>query len=173
MTDRARFKRAIAASATILSIAALHAVQARAADLPSTDPISKLKWRDVGPYIGGRVVAVDGVASQPNVFYMGTVDGGVWKSTNYGLSWNNLTDKWPSASDSIGAIAVAPSNSNVIYAGTGESDIRGDMITGDGVYKSTDAGKTWSYAGLRDTHTTMDLIVDPRDPNTVYAASMG
>jgi photosystem II stability/assembly factor-like uncharacterized protein len=172
MTHLARFMRTTAISAAV-SIALLQPAMARAADLPSADPISKLKWRDVGPYIGGRVVAVDGVASQPNVFYMGAVDGGVWKSTNYGLSWKNLSDKWPSASDSIGAIAVAPSNPNVIYAGTGESDIRGDMITGDGVYRSTDAGKTWSYAGLRDTHTTMDLLVDPRDSNTVYAASMG
>ncbi|MGA9343114.1 MAG: exo-alpha-sialidase [Rhodanobacteraceae bacterium] len=135
--------------------------------------IGKLQWRSVGPYIGGRVVTVAGVPDKPDLFYMGAVDGGVWKSTNYGISWKNISDGWPSSSDSIGALAVAPSNSKIIYAGTGESDIRGDMITGDGVFKSTDAGKTWSYAGLRDTHTTMKLIVDPNNPDIVYVASMG
>ncbi len=173
MSRSVAFTRAAAISAAAVSIAFLQPHRARATDLPSSDPVSKLKWRDVGPFIGGRVVAVAGVPSRPNLFYMGGVDGGVWRSTDYGIKWKNITDNWPSASDSIGALAVAPSNPNVIYAGTGESDIRGDMITGDGVYKSTDAGKTWSYAGLRDTHTTMDLIVDPGDPNTVYAASMG
>jgi photosystem II stability/assembly factor-like uncharacterized protein len=173
MKHPASFMRTIATSTAFISIAFLQPLQARADDLPSADPMSKLTWRSVGPYIGGRVVAVDGVAKQPDLFYMGAVDGGVWRSTDYGVTWKNISDKWPSASDSIGAIAVAPSNPNVIYAGTGESDIRGDMITGDGVYKSSDAGKTWSYAGLRETHTTMDLLVDPRDANTVYVASMG
>ena len=135
--------------------------------------LSKLEWRSVGPSIGGRVVAVAGVASRPNLFYMGAVDGGVWRSVDYGLSWQNISDGWPSASDSIGAIAVAPSNRNVIYVGTGESDIRNDMISGDGVYKTVDAGKTWTYAGLRDTHTMMGLVVDPKNPDVVYAASMG
>ncbi|MBV8283020.1 MAG: glycoside hydrolase, partial [Candidatus Eremiobacteraeota bacterium] len=135
---------------------------------------SKLAWRSVGPFIGGRVVAVAGVPSQSNVFYMGAVDGGIWKSTSYGLRWTNISDgTLPGDSDSIGALSVAPSDPNVIYAGTGESDIRGDVITGDGVYRSNDAGKSWQYAGLRDTHTTTALVVDPRDPNTVYASSMG
>ena len=91
---------------------------------------------------------------------MGGVDGGVWKSTDYGVAWENITDgKWPSASDSIGAIAVAPSNPKVLYVGTGETDIRNDMITGDGLFKSIDAGKSWKYAGLRDTRT-ISAIVD-------------
>ncbi len=137
------------------------------------DLASQLQWRSVGPYVGGRVVAVTGVPGESNLFYMGSVDGGVWKSTDYGIRWENISDGWPSASDSIGALAVAPSDPKVIYAGTGESDIRGDMITGDGVFKSTDGGKTWTYAGLRETHTTMGLIVDPKDPDVVYAASMG
>ncbi|MGH8224943.1 MAG: WD40/YVTN/BNR-like repeat-containing protein, partial [Gammaproteobacteria bacterium] len=105
--------------------------------------MSKLQWRSVGPYIGGRAVAIAGVPGNANLFYMGGVDSGVWKSTNYGISWTNISDGWPSASDSIGALAVAPSDPKIIYAGTGESDIRGDMITGDGIYKSTDSGKTW------------------------------
>lgn len=170
--------RAIRCSALSGFFAVVAALWAPTAAFPanavtSQTLMSKLEWRSVGPYIGGRVVAVEGVASQPDLFYMGAVDGGVWQSANYGISWENISDGWPSASDSIGAIAVAPSNSNVIYVGTGESDIRNDMITGDGIYKTVDAGKTWTYAGLRDTHTTMGLAVDPHDPDVVYAASMG
>ncbi len=136
--------------------------------------LSALHWRSIGPSIGGRVVALAGVASNPNLFYMGGVDGGVWRSTDYGNVWTNITDGgFPSASDSIGALAVAASDPNVIYAGTGESDIRANFVTGDGVYRSSDAGKTWRYAGLRDTHTISALVVDPRNPNIVYASSMG
>ena len=136
--------------------------------------VAKLAWRSVGPFIGGRVVAVAGVPGQANLFYMGAVDGGVWKSTDYGIKWVNISDgTLPGESDSIGAIAVAPSNPNVIWAGTGESDIRGDMITGDGVFKSTDEGKTWAYAGLRDTRTTSAIAIDPRNAGVVYVASMG
>jgi photosystem II stability/assembly factor-like uncharacterized protein len=132
-----------------------------------------LHWRNVGPAIGGRVVAVAGVPSRPNLFYFGGVDGGVWRSDDYGLVWENITDRTFPGDNSIGAIAVAPSNPSVIYVGTGESDIRGDVITGDGIYKSTDAGKHWTYAGLGDTHTTMALVVDPRNANVLYVASMG
>jgi photosystem II stability/assembly factor-like uncharacterized protein len=137
-------------------------------------PLSALRWRSVGPYIGGRVVAVTGVRGNPNLFYMGAVDGGVWKSTDYGIRWTNITDSTlPGSSNSIGAIAVAPANTNVIYVGTGESDIRGDVITGDGVFRSADAGKTWTRAGLEDTHTISNLIVDPSSPDVVYASSLG
>jgi photosystem II stability/assembly factor-like uncharacterized protein len=137
-------------------------------------PTAKLEWRSVGPYIGGRVVAVAGVPGDSDLFYMGAVDGGVWKSNDFGVRWVNISDgTLPSPSNSIGAIAVAPSDSRVLYVGTGESDIRGDFITGDGVFKSTDAGKTWHDAGLRDTHTISGIVVDPHDPNVVYAASMG
>ena len=136
--------------------------------------LSKMKWRCVGPFIGGRVVAVDGVPGHANLFYAGTVGGGIWKSTNNGISWKNISDgKLGGSSASIGAIAVAPSKPSVIYAGTGEDDIRGDMIPGDGLYKSTDGGKTWKYAGLKDTHSFSRIIVDPKNPNVVYAASMG
>ncbi|MGZ3522160.1 MAG: WD40/YVTN/BNR-like repeat-containing protein, partial [Vulcanimicrobiaceae bacterium] len=136
--------------------------------------MSKLQWRSIGPYIGGRVVAIAGVPSDQNLFYMGGVEGGIWKSTNYGQSWTNISDgKLPGVADPIGALAVAPSDPRVIYAGTGEADIRGDFDTGDGIYKSSDAGKTWKYAGLRETHMTTALAIDPRDPNVVYATSMG
>src|ERR1700760_3329754 len=127
---------------------------ARAAD-PQQQLMSRLSWRSIGPYIGGRVVAVAGVPSNPDLFYMGGVEGGIWKSTDYGQNWSNISDgELPGIASPIGALAVADSNPKVIYAGTGESDIRNDFDTGDGIYKSTDAGKTWRYAGLRDTHMT-------------------
>ncbi|MGH9741227.1 MAG: WD40/YVTN/BNR-like repeat-containing protein, partial [Candidatus Acidiferrum sp.] len=136
--------------------------------------MSKLKWRSVGPYIGGRVVAISGVPGNSNLYYAGAVGGGIWKSADEGLEWKNISDgKLPGPSPSIGAIAVAPSNPKIIYAGTGESDIRNDMIPGDGIFKSTDAGNTWQYAGLRDTHTISAIVVDPKNPDVVYASSMG
>ena len=150
---------------------------AKAADSPTAAQLmSKLQWRMIGPFIGGRVVAVAGVPSQPNLLYMGSVQGGVWRSSNYGTTWENITDGKSGLgmnAYSIGAIAVAPSNPKIIYAGTGESDLRGDFSTGAGIYKTTDAGKTWQYAGLSDTHTTTGIVIDPRDPNVVYASSMG
>jgi len=142
--------------------------------MPAQALMSKLRWRNVGPYIGGRVVAVAGVAQHPNLFYMGGVDGGIWKSTDYGLRWTNISDRsLPAGANSIGALAVSPANPNVIYAGTGEGDPRGTMITGEGIYRSADAGMTWQYAGLRDTHTIGAIAIDPRDSNVVYASSLG
>ncbi|MGZ3506587.1 MAG: WD40/YVTN/BNR-like repeat-containing protein [Vulcanimicrobiaceae bacterium] len=164
--------RVLVVLAAVGAIAALPA----AAGVPTPPAhllMSKLQWRNIGPWIGGRVVAITGVPGHANLFYMGGVDGGIWKSTDYGIAWNNISDGKLPGSNSIGAIAVAPSDANVIYAGTGEGDIRADMITGDGVFKSADAGKTWQYAGLRDTHTISDIIVDPRNSNVVYASSMG
>jgi photosystem II stability/assembly factor-like uncharacterized protein len=141
---------------------------------PAQKFMGKLAWRNIGPFIGGRVVAVAGVPANPNIFYFGGVQGGIWRSTDYGIEWTNISDgKIPSAAQTIGALAVAASNPNIIYAGSGESDIRGDVDTGDGIYKSTNAGKTWHYAGLRDTHTTAALAIDPTNPNIVYAAAMG
>lgn len=142
--------------------------------VPFGQLVSKLHWRNIGPLVGGRVVAVSGVAQQPNVFYMGAVDGGIWKSEDYGTSWKNISDKTLHSSNiSIGSMEVAPSDANIIYVGTGEADIRNDFITGNGMYKSSDAGKTWQYIGLRDTHTTSDIVVDPRNPAVVYVASLG
>src|SRR6185437_8887974 len=136
--------------------------------------MSKPKWRPIGPYTGGRVVTVTGVASNPNLLYAGAVGGGVWKSTNEGVTWRNISDgKIPGPSSSIGAIAVAPSDANVLYAGPGEPDIRSDVFPGDGVYQSTDAGKSWQYAGLRETHSTSAIVVDPKNADIIYAASMG
>ncbi len=154
---------------------ALNAPALLGAQTPNVAPtLAALHWRSVGPYVGGRVVAVAGVPGTPNLFYMGAVDGGVWKSTDYGIRWTNVSDSTlPGSSNSIGAVAVAPSNDKVLYVGTGESDIRGDMISGDGVFRSADAGKTWTRAGLEDTHTISNLIVDPHNPDVVYASSLG
>jgi photosystem II stability/assembly factor-like uncharacterized protein len=136
--------------------------------------MSQLKWRSVGPYIGGRVITVSGVPGNANLFYAGTVGGGVWKSSDEGIKWENITDeKLPGPSASIGAIAVAPSAPSTLYVGTGEDDIRNDMIPGDGIYKSTDAGNSWTYAGLRETHSISKIVVSPQDPNVLYASSMG
>ncbi len=175
MADFAKFRAIQAVTAVGLALALSSAASASASAPPAPAPSTgKLAWRSVGPWIGGRVVAVAGVPGERDLFYMGAVDGGVWKSTDYGVTWHNITDgKLPSASDSIGAIAVAASNSKVLYAGTGESDIRGDMITGDGVFRSDDAGKTWHAAGLADTHTISAIVVDPKNPDLVYATSMG
>jgi photosystem II stability/assembly factor-like uncharacterized protein len=166
-----RYKR-FALIAASLAIVAVPAAAQTAAPTAQT-VLSALHWRNVGPGIGGRSVAIDAVPGNPFTFYFGGVDGGVWRSTNYGLTWTNITDGQLNASNSIGALAVAPSNPNVIYAGTGEADIRNTFITGDGIYKTTDAGKTWRYAGLRDTHTFAKIVVDPTNANVVYAASMG
>ena len=131
----------------------------------------ELHWRLVGPFRGGRTRAATGVANEPNVFYVGQVDGGVWKSTDYGRTWNPIFDAEPS--QSIGAIAVAPSDSNVIYVASGEGLHRPDLSVGDGIYKSTDAGKTWTHLGLRDGEQFPSIVVDPRDPNRVFAAALG
>ena len=141
---------------------------------PAQRLMSKLSWRSIGPYIGGRSVAVAGVPTNQDLFYMGGVQGGIWKSTDYGLSWANISDgALPGVASPIGALAVAPANPRIIYAGTGEADIRSDFDTGDGVYKTKDAGKTWRYAGLRDTHMIAKIAIDPRNSNVVFAASMG
>ena len=166
---RGRFPRAAFAAVLAATVAAAAHAAAAHHFLDG-----KLSWRSIGPNIGGRVIAVAGVPSERKLFYMGAVDGGVWKSTDYGVAWHNITDgKWTSSSDSIGSIAVAPSSAKVIYVGTGETDIRNDMVTGDGIFKSVDGGKTWKYDGLKDTRTISIIAVDPHDPNIVYAASMG
>jgi photosystem II stability/assembly factor-like uncharacterized protein len=131
----------------------------------------EMRWRMVGPFRGGRTRAVAGVPSQPNVFYMGAVDGGVWKSDDYGRTWNPIFDDQPT--QSIGAIAVAPSNPDVIYVASGEGLQRPDLSVGDGIYKSTDAGNTWTHLGLREGQQIPALAVDPRNPDRLFAAVLG
>jgi photosystem II stability/assembly factor-like uncharacterized protein len=132
---------------------------------------SSLEWRMIGPFRGGRTIGATGVRGQPNVFYVGVNNGGVWKTTDYGRVWTPIFDEQPTGS--IGDLAVAPSNPNVIYVGTGEGVQRPDLSTGDGVYKSTDAGKTWRHLGLRDGQQIGGIIVDPRDENRVFVAVLG
>jgi photosystem II stability/assembly factor-like uncharacterized protein len=131
----------------------------------------EMRWRMIGPFRGGRTRAVAGVPNQPNLFYIGAVNGGVWKSDDYGRTWTPIFDQEPS--QSIGAIAVAPSDHNIIYVASGEGLHRPDLSVGNGIYKSTDAGKTWTHLGLRDGQQIPALVVDPRDPNKVFAAVLG
>lgn len=139
--------------------------------LAATDTTSALQWRMIGPYRGGRTRAVAGVPSQPSVFYIGAVDGGVWKSDDAGRTWQPIFDDQPT--QSIGAIAVAPSNPNIIYVGSGEGLHRPDLSVGDGMYRSDDAGHTWRQLGLRDSQQIPDLAIDPTNPERVFAAVLG
>jgi photosystem II stability/assembly factor-like uncharacterized protein len=131
----------------------------------------ELHWRMIGPFRGGRTRAATGVPSQPNVFYIGAVNGGVWKSEDVGRTWNPIFDSQPT--QSIGAIAVAPSDPNIVYVACGEGLHRPDLAVGNGIYKSNDAGKTWTHLGLHDGQQIPAMVVDPRDPNRVYAAVLG
>jgi len=130
-----------------------------------------LQWRLIGPFRGGRAVAVAGVPGDSTTFYFGVVDGGIWKTTDAGVVWNPIFDGQNVAS--IGAIAVAPSDPKTIYAGTGESDIRSDLASGNGVYKSADGGRTWTHIGLEDTRQISRIVVDPQNPQVVYVGALG
>src|SRR5580698_3705316 len=145
-----------------------------AALLPAQTPdlSQSLRFRLAGPFRGGRVIAVTGVPSQPNVFYFGSVGGGVWKTTDGGGSWLPITDGQLKTS-SVGAIAVADSDPNVIYAGMGESCVRGNASNGDGVYKSVDGGQTWRNVGLQDSQTIGAVRIHPKNPDIVYVAALG
>src|SRR6185312_14229224 len=142
------------------------------AQVPAGQLAAALHWRSVGPYTGGRVTTLAGIPDQPNVFFMGTAGGGVWETTNYGNSWKNITDRDLKVG-SIGAMAIAPSNPQVMYVGTGDSAPRNTVTTGEGMYKSTDGGKTWKFAGLGDTHIISWILIDPANPDVVYAAALG
>ena len=135
------------------------------------DLFKSLHWRNIGPYRGGRVRAVAGVPQQPNVFYMAQVNGGVWKTTDYGRTWTPIFDDQPSGS--VGSIAVAPSDPNIIYVGSGEGLQRPDLSVGDGIYRSSDAGKTWTHLGLRDGQQIPQIAIDPRDPDRILVAVAG
>jgi hypothetical protein len=132
---------------------------------------SELRWRCIGPFRGGRTVAITGVTQQPGVFYMAQVNGGVWKTDDFGNTWRPIFDD--QSSGSVGAIAVAPSDSNILYGGSGEGLQRPDLAVGDGMYKSTDAGKTWTHLGLRDAQQITNIIVDPANPKRLFVAVQG
>ena len=140
----------------------------------TVDPslLKALEWRLVGPHRGGRVVAVHGHPSDPMTFYFGACAGGVWKTTDGGTTWENVSDGYFKTS-AVGALAVSESDPNVIYVGTGETCIRGNVSHGDGIYKSTDGGKTWTNVGLEDTRHIASVQIHPRDPELVYVAALG
>src|SRR5882724_12395605 len=131
----------------------------------------ELRWRLIGPSRAGRTLAVTGVRGQPEVFYFGSVGGGVWKTNDAGRTWNPIFDSQPVAS--IGAIAVAPSNPEIIYVGSGEADMRSSISIGNGMYKSTDGGKTWARIGLADSRQIGRILVDPQNSNRVFVAALG
>lgn len=136
------------------------------------DWFGSLEWRPIGPARGGRAQSVAGVVGDRNTYYMGATGGGVWKTTDAGASWRNVTDGFLNVG-SVGAVAVAPSDANVVYVGTGEADIRGNFSHGDGVYRSVDAGKTWAHVGLDDTRQIGRIVVHPADADVVYVAALG
>ena len=154
-----------------LMLAAIVACTGAAAQSVEENVMKGIKWRQVGPFRGGRALAATGIAGDPDTYYFGAVAGGVWKTSNGGLTWTALTDS--TGIMSVGAIAVAPSDSNVIYVGTGEACIRGNISFGDGMYKSVDAGKTWTHIGLTDTRHIARVIVDPKNPDSVFVAALG
>jgi photosystem II stability/assembly factor-like uncharacterized protein len=155
----------------LASLISLIVLASATAQTISPEFYSGLKWRLIGPFRGGRVVAVAGVPGNSTTFYFGSVGGGVWQTTDAGVVWKSIFDGQPIAS--IGALAVAPSNPKVIYAGTGESDIRSNLSSGDGVYKSTDAGQTWTNIGLRETRQISRIVIDPQNANTLYVGALG
>jgi photosystem II stability/assembly factor-like uncharacterized protein len=161
--------RLLFAVGTFLALAGL-------SDLASAESFSprlyqELRWRMIGPFRGGRTVGATGVPGQPNVFYIGVNNGGVWKTTDYGHVWTPIFDDQPTGS--IGSLAVAPSNPRILYVGSGEGLQRPDLSTGDGVYKSSDGGKTWQHLGLSDGQQIPAILVDPADPNRVFVAVLG
>ena len=168
--------RAVCASLLLVIASATSNPRTTMADSPGAQQIDPaqfkaLRWRGIGPYRGGRALTVTGISGEPGVFYFGAAAGGVWKTIDSGATWRPVFDEQPIAS--IGAIAVAPSNHDVVYVGSGEGALRGNITYGDGVYKSTDAGKSWTHIGLADTRQIGALIVDPKDPNIVLVAALG
>ena len=132
-----------------------------------------LKWRSIGPFRGGRSNCGTGVVGDPKTYYMGTTGGGLWKTDDMGISWRNVSDGF-FKTGSVGAVAVAESDPNVVYVGMGEHAVRGVMTSsGDGVYKSTDAGKTWKKIGLDETRHISRIVIDPKNPNIVLVAAQG
>lgn len=167
-----------ALACSLAALALLAGTTTRAWNAPAQTPVSfdaalfkELTWRNIGPQRGGRTKAASGVPSQPHTFYVGVANGGVWKTTDAGRTWNPIFDDQPSGS--IGAIAVAESDPNVIYVGSGEGMPRPDLSTGDGMYKSTDAGATWTHLGLRDAQQIARIVVDPKNADRLFVGALG
>ena len=158
-------------SAVLVAIAASSAWAQSSATPYDSLAFTALKWREIGPFRGGRSVAVAGTDSRPREYYLGTTGGGVEKTTDGGITWKPITDKY--FGGTIGSIAVSESDPNIVYVGTGESPIRGNVSQGDGVFKSIDAGKTWKYVGLKDTRQISRVRIDPHNPDVVYVGAQG
>ena len=158
----------LAVLSLLLAVPVIHIAQTQNVD---TKALTEMRWRNLGPFRGGRTRALTGVPSQPNVFYIGAVNGGVWRSSDYGRTWQPIFDQQPTGS--IGAIVVAPSDPQIVYVGSGEGLHRPDLSVGDGIYKSTDGGKTWTHLGLRDGQQISQMAVDPRDPDRLFVAVAG
>jgi len=167
---------ATAALATAVSIGAQGQPAAPAAAQPPATPaevvLGTYKWRSIGPSRGGRSIAVSGVKGRPQEAYFGAVGGGLWKTTDAGNNWAPVTDGQLTSS-SVGAVAVAESNPYVVYIGTGESCIRGNIMPGDGVYKSADAGKTWTHVGFKNVEAISKIRIHPTNPDIVFVAAFG
>jgi photosystem II stability/assembly factor-like uncharacterized protein len=169
-------------SALLSCTAALLAVSVGTTPVPAqqSDPnvtvdpslYQAMGFRSVGPHRGGRVTAVAGYADRPFTFLMGTVGGGIWRTTDAGQTWNNISDGYLRVGP-VGALAIAPSNQEIIYAGTGSAGVRGNVSAGDGIYKSLDGGETWSWIGLPESEHINRIWIHPRDPNRVYVAALG
>src|SRR5262252_5138535 len=160
--------RSLAAALLAAGVLAASPVSRAASDPPE---FTNLRWRLVGPFRGGRTLSAAGIVGDPRTFYTGAVGGGVWKTDNGGRTWDAVMDGQPIAS--IGAVAVAPSDPRVVYVGSGEADMRSDISYGNGMYRSSDAGKTWRRIGLADTRQIGRILVDPKDANRVFVAALG
>lgn len=173
VTDNRRFPVRVAArraaAASLLLVLAAPGVAT--AQTPTSPLFREMRWRHIGPFRGGRTKAATGVRQQPNVFYIGAVNGGVWKTTDFGRTWTPIFDGQPSGS--VGAIAVAPSDPDILYVGSGEGLQRPDLSTGDGLYKSTDGGKHWVRLGLNDGQQIPQIVVDPHNPDRLFVAVLG
>lgn len=157
----------------VISLAAtITSAQTAATEAQKDDPLKLLQYRSIGPFRGGRVTAVAGVPSQPNIYYFGATGGGVWKTTDGGVNWEPVSDKF-FKTGSVGAIDVSLSDPNVIYVGMGESPVRGNVSSGDGVYRSADAGKTWKHVGLSDSRHIGRVRIHPKNADVAYVAAMG
>jgi photosystem II stability/assembly factor-like uncharacterized protein len=158
---------------SILSLTLLISASIPAQQAPQVSPslFAEMRWRNIGPFRAGRTKAAAGHPSQPFTFYIGMVNGGVWKTTDAGRTWKPIFEDQPTGS--IGWVVVAPSNPDIVYVGSGEGLPRPDLAVGDGIYKSTDAGKTWTHLGLRDAQQIPKIAVDPKDPNRLFVAALG
>ncbi|MBT8070354.1 MAG: glycosyl hydrolase, partial [Gammaproteobacteria bacterium] len=167
------FKRFIfVASFTLFTLLPVATVYAKNIDVTASQ-LDGLEWREIGPYRGGRVTTVTGVPGRPMLYYMGATGGGLWRTENAGTTWQNISDEYFKVG-TIGAVAVAESDHNVLYVGTGESPIRGvTTATGDGVWKSSDAGKTWTHIGLENSGQIARIKIHPANPDIAWVAVQG